>query len=326
MASEQTFCTSGFTPARLRTVLAGSALDPGSDAVVAAALAVARAAGARLHVLHAVEMPLVPTFPDTPWLTAEMLAEDAAERGQALAAQLDRLGAADAAATSSLVHGAAHRALLDAARDLGAGLIVAGATRAEGPLDRLLGTTADRLLRKSACPVLVVRGALPVPPAKVVAPVDLTALSADALRCGLHLLAQVGAGAGTRVTVFHALSFLGHLALRHRSEPMASEAEAERAARAALASLAAACGNGLPMSIETELRCGDPRTEILAKLEEARPDLVVAGTHARDPLDRLLLGSTATMLAHRAPSSLLVVPPEAALGEGVAQAVAAEGA
>jgi nucleotide-binding universal stress UspA family protein len=322
MASEQAFYTPSFTPAPMRTVLAGSALDAGSDAVVAAALAVARAAGAGLHVVHAIEMPLVPTFPDTPWLTAEMLAEDSAERGQALAAQLERLGAAAAGATTSMVHGAAHHALLEAARDRGAGLIVAGATRAEGRLGRLLGTTADRLLRKSACPVLVVRGELPVPPAKVVAPVDLTPLSADAVRCGLHLLAQIGAGAGTRVTVFHALPFLDLLAIRHRTEPMASEEEAERAARAALASLAAACGEGLPFGIETELRGGDPRTEILAKLEEARPDLVIAGTHARRPLDRLLLGSVATMLANQAPSSLLVVPPEAALGEAIAEAVA----
>ena len=326
MAAEPAFCSANFTPIHLRTVLAGTALDAGSDAVVAAALAVARAAGARLHVLHAVEMPLVPSFPDTPWITAEVLAEDAADRGQELAAQLERLGAADDEARASLVHGAAHRALLDAARDLEADLIVAGAARTEGPLEKLLGTTADRLLRKATCPLLVVRGELPVPPARVAAPVDLASLSADALRSGLHLLAQIGAGIRTRVIVFHALTFLGHLALRHRTEPMASDEEAERAARAALASLAAACAEGLPMTIETRLRCGDPRVEILAELEESRPDLVVMGTHSRRPLDRLLLGSIAATLAHRAPCSLLVVPPEAALGEGIAAAVAAAAA
>jgi nucleotide-binding universal stress UspA family protein len=326
MSSEPSFCAAPFTPAPLATVLAGSALDAGSDAVLRAALAVARAAGARLHVLHAIELPPVPAFPDAPWITPELVAADAAERRRELLAQLDRLALGGDAARPVVVQQTAHRALLESARELGAGLIVVGATRAEGRLERLLGTTADRLLRKASCPVLVVRGELPVPPGRVVAPVDLTSLSADALRCGLHLLAQIGAGEGMRVTAFHVLSFLGSLALRHRTEPMASEEEAERAARAALASLVAACGEAVPhpIAIEPKLLSGDPRIEILREIAEASPDLVLMGTHAYRPLDRLLLGSVTATVAREARCGLLVVPPEAALGEAIAEAVAAD--
>lgn len=48
----------------------------------------------------------------------------------------------------------------------------------------LLGSTADRVLRKASCPVLIVRGELPVPPRRVLAPVDPSTLSGDSFRCG----------------------------------------------------------------------------------------------------------------------------------------------
>ena len=45
------------------------------------------------------------------------------------------------------------------------------------------------------------------------------------------------------------------------------------------------------------------------------------GTHGRGGLDRLVLGSVASTVARKAPCSVLMISPEAALEEGIADAV-----
>lgn len=324
MPAQPSLCSQTFIPVEVRDVVAGSALDGTSDAVVRAALAAARAARARLHVVHAVELPPVPPFPEGVWATPAAAVEDTGERREQLLAQLRRLGAEGNEVEATVVIGPAHRALLEAAEAHGADLIVVGATRAGRFLERLLGTTADRVLRKAPCAVLMVRGNLALPPERVLAPVDLTTLSADALRLGLYLLSRLGAG--TRVTALHALTFFEHLAISRSAAPPLPEGEVERAAEAALAAVVESCREAAPLDVEPKLRCGDPRVEILRELEEARPDLVVMGTHAHDPLDRLLLGSVAATVARHAPGSMLLIPPEAVVASTIAETVAQEAA
>src|SRR5437763_4428308 len=73
-------------------------------------------------------------------------------------------------------------------------MIVVGA--AEAPrLARVFGSTADRVVRKASCPVLVVRGELPAPPRRVLFPVDLSPLSSEAFTLGLDWLAQIAPAA-----------------------------------------------------------------------------------------------------------------------------------
>ncbi|HEX5760603.1 MAG TPA: universal stress protein [Thermoanaerobaculia bacterium] len=315
--------TSSCAANRLETVLVGTALDDDSDAVVRVALAAARAAGARLHVVHAIEIEPVEMALDPMWLTGELVEEITAERRRALAAQLTRLAAGQEIASSSVVRGEAYRVLLDAAQSARAGLIVVGAARAMGTLGRLLGSTADRLLRKSSRPLLVVRGRLALPPERVLAPVDLAPLSLDALRYGLHLLRQTGDGAPARLTALHVLDPAAHPTLRHRQMSPAELDAAEDAARAALTAVAADCRALEPVAVEAALRSGDPSSQILAAAEEAGADLLLMGTHSRSPLDRLLLGSVAAQVVREAHCSVLAVPPEAALGAALAEAVVA---
>lgn len=177
----------------ISTVLIGTALDEHSDQVVATGRAVARATGARLHLLHAAEMQPITAELQGDWLTPALRESVIAEREKELRGQVRRCGLDETeVASARAVINAPHRALLRAAQEIRAGLIVIGPTTHTGRLGRLFGSTADRVTRQAACPVLVVRGDLPIPPRKVVAPVDLSSLSADALRCGLDLLGERG--------------------------------------------------------------------------------------------------------------------------------------
>jgi nucleotide-binding universal stress UspA family protein len=308
---------------RLETILVGSALDDGSDAVVRVALQAARAAGASLHVVHAVEIETAEMVVDPMWLTGELIAEVTEERRRKLAAQLAQLGAGAEVARTSVVRGEAYRVLLDAAQACRAGLVVVGAARSTGTFGRLFGSTADRLLRQAAWPVLVVRGELALPPARVLAPVDFEPLDVDALLCGLRLLRQTGGGGAAKLTALHVIDPAACPTPRHRQPSPADLDAAEAAARAALASVAAGCRALEPVAVEPALRYGDPSTQILAAAEEAGADLLLMGTHSRRPLDRLLLGSVAAQVVRQAPCSVLAVPPDAALGAALAEAVVA---
>lgn len=68
----------------------------------------------------------------------------------------------------------------------------------------------------------------------------------------------------------------------------------------------------LPEAVErtSEIRAGDPKTEILAYAEEAGVDLVVMGTHGRTGLDHYLIGSVAEKVVRRSPVPVLTVRME----------------
>jgi nucleotide-binding universal stress UspA family protein len=288
----------------LRTVLIGTTLEDDSDRIVRSALAVARTAGARIYLIHAQE-----------------LTGSCEER---LRQQVERLGIDEAElAGAGVLEGAPHRVLVDTAQMVGADLIVVGAT-GSGPLAaELLGSTADRVLRKATCPVLLVRGELRVPPRRVLAPVDLSTLSADAFRCGLHLLAQLGASGEIEVRAVHALSFVEALEPRRRKDGEVSFEQAERSSAEELGRFVLENRADAPFDVETAVLPGEARFEILRELREHPVDLVVLGTHGRGGLDRLMLGSVASAIARKAPCSVLLISPEAALSENIAEAVLA---
>jgi nucleotide-binding universal stress UspA family protein len=307
----------------LRTVLIGTSLEDESDGVVRSGLAVARAAGARVKLIHAVpDGPPLPG-PET-GLGADFSGELAAWCEERLQAQIERLGIAKGElAGADVLAGEPHRVLIDAAVAVGAELIVVGAT-GSGPLAaELLGSTADRVLRKATCPVLLVRGELPVPPRRVLAPVDLSDLSADAFRCGLDLLAQLVKGEKIEIRAVHALSFLETLAKQRRRGSEISPEEAERTSSEELRRFVAQSCADDRLAVATAVLSGEARFEILDELKKRPADLVMLGTHGRGGLDRLMLGSVASTIARKAPCSVLMISPDAALAENIAEAVAA---
>lgn len=79
-------------------------------------------------------------------------------------------------------------------------------------------------------------------------------------------------------------------------------AEAERLAREAGERIA---GPGL--SVETSVRQGDPRTQIVNAADEWNADLIVVGSHGRTGLERLLLGSVAQAVVAHAHCSVEVI-------------------
>ncbi|HEX5718016.1 MAG TPA: universal stress protein [Thermoanaerobaculia bacterium] len=304
---------------RIDMVLIGTSLGEESDQVVRSGLAVARAAGARVFLVHAAqpEPPLVGYEVGAgPLLDLEQIAQGEEE----LRRQIERLGAGRSDLAGSKVQvGAPHRILIETAEEIGADLIVVGATGSGPFAAELLGSTADRVLRKAPCPVLIVRGELPVPPRRVLAPVDLSILSGDSFRCGLQMLAQLAGNAEVQVRAVHALSLLDTLAFRQRTKTSVEQAAQHVGAQ--LQRFVLENRPDLPFPVETAVLPGEPRFEILREVEEHPVDLLILGTHGRGGMDRLVLGSVASTVSRKAPCSVLVISPEAALEEGICDAV-----
>ena len=304
---------------RIDMVLIGTSLGEESDRVVRSGLAVARAAGARAFLVHAAqpEPQLVGYEVGAgPVLDLEQIAQGEEE----LQRQIERLGADGPDLAGSKVKiGAPHRILVETAEEMGADLIVVGATGSGPFAAELLGSTADRVLRKAPCPVLIVRGELPVPPRRVLAPVDLSTLSGDSFRCGLQLLARLVGSAEVQVQAVLALSLLDALAFRQRTGMSVEQAAQHVGAQ--LQRFVLENRSDLPFPVETAVLPGEPRLEILREVEEHPVDLLILGTHGRGGMDRLVLGSVASTVARKAPCSVLVIPPEAALAEGISEAI-----
>jgi nucleotide-binding universal stress UspA family protein len=303
-------------------VLIGTSLEEESDQVVRSGLAVARAAGAKVFLVHAARIePRLLHY--EAGLGRDFVQEQMAWREQMLRQQIERAGiGTPELAGFRIMTGAPHRILVDAVKTCGADLIVVGATGA-GPFAELLGSTADRILRKAPCPVLLVRGELRMPPRRVLAPVDLSTLSGDAFRCGLHLLTQLAKTEEIDVRAVYAMSFLDALAMRHQAGEISFE-EVERRDAEELRRFLLENRPEPGLRIETAILPGEARFEILHDLEKNPVDLVVLGTHGRGGLDRLMIGSVASTIARKAPCSVLLIPPEAGLAEGISDAVATQ--
>ena len=308
----------------LRTVLIGVSLEGESEQVMRSGLAVARAAGAQVLFVHA-----LPGEPRLPSLEIglgddyfQMLIADCKEK---LQSQVERLGiGASELAGVEVVAGVPHRVLIDAAHRAGADLIVVGATGSGPFAAELLGSTADRVLRKAVCPVLLVRGDLRVPLRRVLAPVDLSELSGDAFRCGMHLLAQISpdtAAGNVEVRAVYASSGLDAATHQRRTPGARSSEQVERREAEELLHFVLENRCDSTFDVETALLPGEARSEILRELDEHPVDLVVLGTHGRGGLDRLVLGSVAATVARKAPCSVLLISPDAAAAEDIAEAI-----
>ncbi|MFL5384468.1 MAG: universal stress protein [Longimicrobiaceae bacterium] len=281
-----------------RVIVAGVGDLQADDPALVAAAALARRAGAVLHLVHAYELPRL--LGTSPQLRAFPEAAEA-YRANALR-QLEAAAARAGAASSScrVMEGSPGACLLEAAKETGAELLVVGAARGKRLSRMVLGSTAQRVLRQAPVPVLVVRRALQGPVGRLLVTGDMSELSAAVFEAALATLRHLLGGPG-EVRALYVLPWsllpppLPHSALEEAARKQLAECLAHRPDHG--------------FEVEPQVRVGEPAEQIVAEAEAWQAELLVVGTHARGWGARLLLGSVAEATLRDAPCNVLAVPP-----------------
>lgn len=285
----------------LREVLVATDLTPAADEVVRAAAGIADATGARLHAVHVME-GLVPAGEEPSQVVG--FEERVAETGRRLDEQLRRvLPPGVSPASREVVIWTSHRAIHARAQEVGADLVVLGPHRGEGRETFYLGSTADRVIRTSEVPCLVVRRPLPLPLRRIGVPTDLSGPARGALEVALAWAGALGGGPG--IHVFH-VGWSVEAATDPRGEKEERLARLRREVEDAVGDTGGAGGT----AVTTAVLWGNEEAEAIATHAGNQDlDLLVMGTHGYGAVRRTLVGSVASSVARRAPCSVLLVPP-----------------
>jgi nucleotide-binding universal stress UspA family protein len=203
------------------------------------------------------------------------------------------------------------------AREISADYIVIATRGLTGVKHLLLGSTAERVVRHSPCPVLVVRererefarskktGGPGVKIERIVVPVDFSECSRGGLEHAIVFAKAIAA----RLALIHAYQLLPYVPCEHMAtyEHMPSPDVIERAAEAQLEEFIATVDfRGVPR--ETAVHCGRAADAICDFANETNADLIVTSTHGHTGLAHVLIGSVAEHVVRYAPCPVLVVP------------------
>jgi nucleotide-binding universal stress UspA family protein len=285
----------------LQRICVGTNFSPESDTAVHTAATLARASGARVDAIHVVHRPALyeRVLHRHPHTDDELIAQ-ASEH-------LQRSVGGEAFRGITLAHhvriGTPFAALIDACRDLDAGLLVVGTRKRSGLADLLLGSTAERVLRKAAVPVLLARQPLAAAPRCVLATTDFS----DASRTAIEEAAALARRWRTRLVLLHviepivqAYAWATDLAGGEIYVIEPEELRPEWDALIKSVDLA-------DVTWEQQTIKGEVSTTIIATARSLAADLIVMGTHGRTGLGHALLGSVAEAVARAAETSVLTV-------------------
>jgi len=285
-----------------------------SDHAIDLAVVLAGAYRARIAAVHVAATAVVPLEIGTP----SGVSLDDAEIDALVAKTTARFAAASRAGLDLEVFvdrgGPADR-ILHRAAALPADLVVMGTHGSRGFERLMLGSVTERVLRQARCPVLTVpphaHATSRVPFRRILCAIDFSEPSVAALEYGVSL----AVGADATMTLLHVLEWPWHEPpppnfaelpapqgaafaeyRRYREKMAASELDA-------LVPMAAGL-SGRPV---TRLRHGKPYAQILDVAAEEGADLIVIGVHGRNPIDLMLLGSTANQIVRRATCPVLTL-------------------
>ena len=215
-----------------------------------------------------------------------------------------------------LLQGQPYKEICQLARDLKIDLIVIATRGQTGLRHVLLGSTAERVVRYSPCPVLVVRprkrakqngqrSEASLHFKKILVPVDFSKCSKE----GLDYARKVSARLGSKLVLMHSICPAYYVSndeyARYDFPEVLRRCEAVAATK--LRHLTAGARR-FSMEIDIPKTFGNAGLQICTRAEKLGVDLIVTSTHGRTGLKHALLGSTADYVVRHAPCSVLVVP------------------
>lgn len=258
---------------------------PANHAVERAAM-IARETGATLDLLHVISFgpleKLRKLMQDTSAAMQQRILETAHGR---LIAQAEALAKRYGVSTDARVLSGS---LLTELHDVSADMIVCGARGESFMRHVLLGSTAERMLRRTRRPMLVVKQAAHEAYQTVLIPVDFSSSSLRAIAQARRIAPQA------EIILLHAyeVPFEGQLRYASVEESTLNEylLIAKREAEASMEELCRQAGLALDQA-RYVLVHGDPSSSVIEQEQVQSADLIVMGKHGESLFEELLLGS-----------------------------------
>jgi nucleotide-binding universal stress UspA family protein len=268
------------------------------------AAALASRFGARLQVLHVLPGVVIatggPYFPTTREMRDR--AEDALQGFVRPACQ------AGVPVATELREGDAWREIQSHAAELPADLIVMGTHGRSGFEHLLLGSVAEKVLRRAPCPVLTVchdetrTWREPTLFRRILCAADLSESMPLAIAYALSLAAEQQA----ELTLLYVIEGLQLYATIPEYAGLRQDLE-ESARRHLEAAVAAAARDWC--TVQHRVTVGRAHREIVNVARELKADLIVMGTQSHGPLSHLFFGSTSHQVVREAACPVLTVRP-----------------
>lgn len=188
-------------------------------------------------------------------------------------------------------------------------LVVAGTRGLSGLKRVLVGSTAERLVRKCPCPVWIVKPGHDGPLRSILAPVDFSDVSGKSLK----LAADLARLSDCRLDVLHVLSSSDDVV---RFPDNAAHNDLillrQEVRRSVALRLSQFVGQHVPtdVAVRERLAVGAPWQKISSAARRLHADLVVLGSVGRTGIPGFIIGNTAEKVLRYGDLSLLTVKPD----------------
>lgn len=287
-----------------RRVLVATDFSPTAAVALDWGASIALEHGASLVLLHALPLhgPSADYLPSPPEIE-EHLQGAAVERLALAAGELPE----ELPVETRLEIGLPSESIVEVAETLDVDLVVVGSRGLTDLGHLMLGSTAERVVQRAPCPVLVIHpeDTDHRPVRTILVPTDFSPAARRAIDQAERWLAAVDAPA--RLVVLHAY----HLPVEYTAygavpTSLHFSQDAARQAEEQLTALADELRRE-GLTVDTVAREGYPPEMILEVAEEKDVDVIALGTHGRTGLRHLLLGSNAERVVQRAPCPVLTV-------------------
>lgn len=298
---------------KIKHILAATDLSEEASLAINRGFVLAKAIGAHLTVAHAVGVDALSPFRE--WLgdnidtLHQSIVDDASQQLNALVAQSPLKG--DCSLSICIERGYARTVIPAYAETHDVDIIVLGAHGAGFIQRMLMGSTASQLLRKSKCPVLIVKQASPSNYKRLLVAVDFSPGSATVIKIAQQIAPHAD------IVLLHSFEapFEGKMHYAGVSQDTINRYRDEARARCQLQlrELAEKAGLG-PHQYASFVASGDSTQNILDYEEQYQCDLIVMGKHGTHVTEELLLGSVTKRILASSKSDVLVSvdkrPPE----------------
>jgi nucleotide-binding universal stress UspA family protein len=286
----------------IHNILLATDFSKSAESAQAASFELAKRFDSRLHVFHALEVPLPIFQPYSVAVPDAFISEARKGALEKLREIVAAAGEQGIEASSELGAVPAPADIADKARRAEADLVVVGSEGHTGIQRLLLGSVAEGTIKRAPCSVLTIRGSLTPAPMTIVVGVDFSEEAQAALDTACEFADRFGAS----LHLVHAAATSPPLIGPYEiAVPTTFYDSVMQDAKRRIAEVAGSCRS--KVTVTTEISNAPAQIALADVADRLNAGLIVVGSQGLTGLKHLVVGSVAERTARYAPCSVWTV-------------------